>query len=304
MLRVFALRISLGLCCLLLSCSPDPATKPAPAAVAAPDDSPLMRRGSPFRLEWAMDPLWEDGRAEVVEYEAEQELEGEIRRFTLTQVTTKQEFSQQRNVHTAQRGRHDAFPVLQLTQFYSLPGQPYPQHVQVCQFFRRDQPVQLHKLTASVQAWGGSVFKTLLDDGLQYQQHYNSYREGEGSGQRLLHRGVLVEDALPYTLRSLSFEKKPAFPARIYELQQTSYATAPRLYEARIQVEEAAAGDTPEPAWRVRVRLSATRENVYWFARLYPNVLLRQTTWSGRRLWLKKISRVSIPTDSAAAPGA
>ncbi|WP_426492306.1 hypothetical protein [Hymenobacter sp. 102] len=275
-------------------------------AVSAPDDIPLMRRGSPFWLEWAMNPLWEDGRAEVAEYDAEQELEGESRRFTLTQITGKQEFSQQFNVQTSQRGIRDAFPVLQLTQLYSVPGQPYPQHVQVCQVFRRDQPVQLHKLTATVQEWGGSVFKTLTDDGLQYQQQYNSYQEGEGAGQRLLHRGVLVEDALPYTLRSLSFEKKPAFAARIYELQQTSHASAPSLYKARIQVEEAAAADTPEPAWRVRVRLSATRENVYWFARSYPNVLLRQTTWNGRRLWLKRLSRVPMrtPADSAAAPGA
>ena len=43
----------------------------------------------------------------------------------------------------------------------------------------------------------------------------------------------------------------------------------------------------PEVARRVAVGLGPGKENVYWFAKKYPNILLRQTTWDGRTLRLK-----------------
>lgn len=178
MLRVFVLGVGLLGSTGLLSCSSDSGQKKTASALPVPVDTPLTRRGSPFQLDWAMNPQWEDGRMEVAVYDAEQLLGGEPRRYTLTQTTAKQEFNQQYNVATTQLRRKDVFPVLQVNQLYSLPTDAYPRHVQVCLSFRRDQPVQLHKFTASVQEWGGSTFKSFSDDGLQYQQQYNSYQDG------------------------------------------------------------------------------------------------------------------------------
>jgi hypothetical protein len=41
----------------------------------------------------------------------------------------------------------------------------------------------------------------------------------------------------------------------------------------------------------VAVGLGPGKENVYWFAKKYPNILLRQTTWDGRTLRLKSQRR-------------
>ncbi|MDU0368970.1 hypothetical protein ACFPAF_01075 [Hymenobacter endophyticus] len=248
-----------------------------------------------------MNPLWEDGQEEVAVYEAEQKVDGEIRRFVYTQATAKEEFNQQYNVRTDSLERKDIFPVMRLTQLYSMPGTAYPHHAQATLFFRRDQPVVLHKLTASVQEWAGNVFKAILDDGLQYQQAYTSYHDGQGSGQRVLRHNVLFEDALPYTLRSLDFARRPSFPAAVYELQLTNQASRPTLYQAQVRVEEGAPTDTPDPAWRVRVTLTDARQNQYWFAKAYPNVLLRRTTWDGRTLWLKQVSRRAAQLSSTPA---
>ena len=114
---------------------------------------------------------------------------------------------------------------------------------------------------------------------------------GRAAATGRLRRDVLFEDALPYTLRALRFERKPKFEARIYELQQTSKARTPDIYQAQIRVEESQPADTAEPSWRVQVQLTNQKQNVYWFAKTYPNVLLRQTTWDGRQLWLQQVRR-------------
>ncbi|MBT9395157.1 hypothetical protein KLP40_18460 [Hymenobacter sp. NST-14] len=291
MFRVVPFATVLLLSAGLVACSSDGQPKAPTASAPSPSDNPLTHRGGVFHQDWAMDKVWEDGLAEVATYDAERVVYGEVRRFEYTLITVKEEFNQQFNTKTDDYQRKDLFPVMKVNQFCSIPTENYPYHFLTSVFFRRDQPVQLLKLTTSSQEWCGNTFKAITDDGLQYQQTYNSYWDGEGVGRRALPRDVLFEDALPYTLRALRFETKPDFQARIYGLQQTSRAAAPELYSAQVSVVEAPPADAPEPAWQVRVRLAEQKENVYWFAKAYPNVLLRQTTWDGRNLWLKQVRR-------------
>ena len=292
MFRVAPLLAALALAASLISCSTSADEKKAAARVPAGADSPLLRRDGVFGQDWAMNKLWEDGKAEVALYRAERVIYGQVRQFEYTLITVKEEFNQQFNVKTDDYRRQDLFPVMKVNQFCSIPTDTYPYHFLTSLFFRRDQPVQLHKLTTSSQEWCGNTFKAISnDDGLQYEQTYNSYWDGQGTGRRKLQLNALFEDALPYTLRALRFGQRPEFAARIYELQQTSRASAPKLYDAQIKVEDALTTDTPEPAWRVRVVLTDEKTNIYWFAKTYPNTLLRQTTWDGRNLWLKQVSR-------------
>ncbi|WP_055562326.1 hypothetical protein [Hymenobacter sp. AT01-02] len=274
----------------LAGCSSDSKKKVAPKPYV-PTDNVLTHRGGVFRQQWAMDRLWEDGKAEVATYAATRVVDGEPRQFEHTQITVKEEFNQHYNVKTDDYQRKDNFPVMKVNQFCAIPTDSYPYHFLTSLFFRRDQPAMLHKLTTSSQEWCGNTFKAITDDGLQYTQAYNSYWDGQGAGRRQLRREVLFEDALPYTLRSLRFAPNLSFTSPIYELQQTSQANVPVLYQARIRVEEALTTDAPQPAWRVIVALAPQKQNVYWFAKEYPNLLLRQTTWDGRTLSLKQVRR-------------
>ncbi|WP_460612115.1 hypothetical protein [Hymenobacter seoulensis] len=295
----------------LLSCRPEPEQKAAVQPASAPLASPLTQRGGPFQQQWAMDKLWEDGKAEVATYAAERMIYGEARQFEYTLITVKEEFNQEFNVKTDDYTRKDKFPVIKVNQFCSIPTDKYPYHFLTSLFFRRDQPIQLHKLTSSSQEWCGNTFKAVSDNGLQYQQSYSSYWDGQGTGQRQLRRDALFEDALPYTLRTLRFAQKPTFTTHIYELQQTNQAAVPRLYKAQIRTEDAQTADTPQPAWRVVVVLDEKKQNTYWFAKEYPNLLLRQATWDGRSLLLKQVSRYAYwsqtppaiaPPDTATVP--
>ena len=146
-------------------------------------------------------------------------------------------------------------------------------------------------MTTSSQEWCGNTFKAIVDDGVNLEQSYDSYWDGQGRGRRNLRRDVFLEDALPYTLRALKFDQLPAFDLTLLELQQTNQAPAPTYYQAHLTTAAAPAADAPEPAWRVALTLAPGKENVYWFAKKYPNALLRQTTWDGRSLRLKSSRR-------------
>ncbi|TGE24697.1 hypothetical protein E5K00_05655 [Hymenobacter aquaticus] len=286
----------LGALLALSACTPDGPGQQTARSGGPPPAAAPHALDAYFNSQWAMDKLWEDGLAEVATYAAERVIYNKVRRFDYTQITVKEEFNQEFNVKTDSYQRSDMFPVLKVNQFCRIPTDQYPYHFLTSLFFRRDRPVALHKLTTSSQEWCGATFKAITDEGDQYTETYNSYWDKQGAGQRQLPHDVLFEDALPYTLRALRFEQKPAFAATILELQQTSKATPPVSYQARVAVAEAAAAEAAEPAWQVRVRLDQEKENVYWFARRYPNVLLRQTTWDGRTLQLTSVRRYAYWT--------
>ncbi|MET4073339.1 hypothetical protein [Hymenobacter sp. UYCo722] len=282
--------LSFGLGALLISlalpaCTPDAeqTDKPKPrASVRA-----LQAIMPHFDEQWAMNKLWEDGLAEVATYDAERMVYKKKRQFEYTLITVKEEFNQQFNVKTDDYKRDDLFPVMKVNAFCQIPADNYPYHYLTSLFFRRDQPVALYKMTSSSQEWCGNTFKAIVDDGVSFKENYNSYWDQQGVGSRDLRRDVLLEDALPYTLRTLRFAQQPAFDLVVMDLQQTSKAALPVYYKSHLTTTEASAAEASEPAWRVTVQLAPDKQNVYWFAKAYPNILLRQTTWDGRSLRLK-----------------
>ena len=244
-----------------------------------------------FDENWAMSKYWEDGLAEVAIYEAERVVYKKKRRFEYTLITVKEEFNQEFNVKTDDYQRIDLFPVMKVNEFCAIPADNYPYHYLTSLFFRRDQPVALYKMTSSSQEWCGNTFKAIIDDGVNFKEDFDSYWDHQGMGSRNLRRDVLVEDALPYSLRALRFNLQPAFDLTVMDLQQTSKATEPTYYQAHLTTTEAAATEVPEAAWRVAVQLAPDKQNVYWFAKAYPNGLLRQIAWDGRTLKRKSTRR-------------
>ena len=267
-------------------------TAPAEKKVRVPASAQALQTVLPhFDQEWAMRKYWEDGLAEVATYAAERTVYKKKRTFEYTQITVKEEFNQQFNVKTDDYKRADLFPVMKINQFCAIQTDKYPYHYLTSLFFRRDQPLALYKMTASSQEWCGNTFKSITDDGVNFELWFHSYWDGQGTNKRDLRRDVFLEDALSYTLRALKFDQLPTFPLVVLDLQQTNQAKPPVYYSASLATTAAPAADAPVPAWRVVVALAPGKENVYWFAQQYPNILLRQTTWDGRNLTLKSNRR-------------
>ncbi|RTQ52394.1 hypothetical protein EJV47_05105 [Hymenobacter gummosus] len=271
---------------LLTACS-----QPAPPAAGGPPPSSLGSIERHFDRQWALSKHWDDGLAEVATYAAEREVYKKKRTYELTIITVKEDFNRAFDVKTDDYQRPDLFAVMKVNEFCQIPTDNYPYHYLTSLFFRREDPVQLHKLTSSSQEWCGNTFKALTDSATAYQYSYNSYWDGQGTGRRSLPRDIVLEDALPYTLRSLRFNDQPLFEVNVLETQQTSKAAEPKLYRAGVRVARAADAEAPRPSWRVTVELERGKANVYWFDQRYPHLLLRHTAWDGRTLLLKNERR-------------
>lgn len=243
-----------------------------------------------FNPDWAQAKWWDDGLAEVAVYKAQRVVYKKPRSFEYTLITVKEDFNQAFNVKTDDYKRSDLFQVIKVNQFCRIQTDNYPYHYLTSLFFRRQNPVVAHKITSSSQEWCGNTFKALNRKGKEFGYVFNSYWDEQGTGQQKLPGDILFEDQLPYTLRSLRFKDKLTFKANIAELLQTNKAGKPVIYPASIAV----LSDTtnaPEDLWRVSVKLSAEKENQYWFKKKYPNILVKQQTWDGRYLQLKEVKR-------------
>jgi hypothetical protein len=241
-----------------------------------------------FNTDWAMDKLWDDGLAEVAVYDAERVVYGNKRSFDLTIITVKEDFNKEYNVKTDDYKREDLFPVMKINQFCRIPTDNYPYHYLTSVFIRREQPWYLHKLTTSSQEWCGNTFKAITR-ARNFNLYYNSYFDGQGEGNWQLPNTLLFEDQLPYSLRALKFQDGLTFKADIAETQQTNKAIQPKEYKAVVSTIKSEINN--KAAWQVNVQLAPGKVNTYWFATEYPNTLIRQQTWDGRTLELKKISR-------------
>ena len=243
-----------------------------------------------FNQAWAQNKLWDDGLAEVATYEAQRVVYNKTRTFEYTLITVKEDFNKAYNVKTDDYQRSDLFPVMKVNQFCRIPTDNYPYHYLTSLFFRRENPVQVHKITSSSQEWCGNTFKAINLSGDNFNYAYNSYWDGQGEGQMELPGNILFEDQLLYTLRSLQFKDGLTFKANVAELIQTSKANKPVVYPAFFRI--TADNASPQNSlWQVTVKLSKIKENIYWFSKKYPNVLERQQTWDGRNLELKEVKR-------------
>lgn len=243
-----------------------------------------------FNPDWAQNKFWDDGLAEVATYAAERIIYNKVRTFDYTLITVKEDFNKAYNVKTDDYSRRDLFPVMKVNQFCRIPTENYPYHFMTSLFFKRDNPVLLHKLTNSSQEWCGTTFKAIDYANRVFNYQYNSYWDKQGTGKMRLAGNILFEDQLPYTLRSLKFKEGLNFKADVAELIQTSKATQPDIYEAAFIVNQEK-NDSSPATWKVSVAMAPGKINYYWFDQKYPNTLIRQQTWDGRNLALREIKR-------------
>jgi hypothetical protein len=242
-----------------------------------------------FNPEWAQNKHWDDGLAEVAIYQAERVVYNKPRSFEYLLITVKEDFNQAFNVKTDNYNRSDLFPVMKVNQFCRIPTDNYPYHYLTSLFFRRENPVQVHKITSSSQEWCGNTFKAIIQAGNNFNYTFNSYWDEQGAGELALPGDVLFEDQLPYTLRSLRFKDGLTLKAQVAELLQTNKANKPAVYQTTITV-HSDTRSTPN-LWLVSVKLSAEKENKYFFRKEYPHILEKQQTWDGRQLQLKEVKR-------------
>lgn len=255
-----------------------------------------VRASEYFNQQWAMDAQWDQGVAEVAKYDAQRVVYGKPRDFEYVFILVKETFNEEFKVKTDDYQRNDLFDVMKVNKFCRIPTDNYPYHYLTSIFYKREQPSTLYKLTNTSQEWCGNTSKYFLDKGRKYEFGYNSYWDGQGIGKMTVEGNIMFEDQLSHSLRALKFEEGLQFQQRVAESQVNSKASDPKIYDASFSVSKAEGlqlqtdydmSQAPE-VWKVSVQLDGEKTNTYWFSGSYPNILLKQESWDGRKLELKE----------------
>lgn len=249
-----------------------------------------------FDQQWAKNNQWDQGEAEVAKYDAQRVVYGESRNFEYVYILVKETFNEEHEVKTDAYDRDDLFEVMKINKFCRIPTDNYPYHYLTSIFYKRDQPSTVYKLTNTSQEWCGNTSKYFLNEGRNYAFGYNSYWDGQGIGKMSVNGNIMFEDQLSHSLRALNFREGLQFTQRVAESQVNSKATDPTIYEATfsvskentLQLQTGYDMSQVEEVWRVDVQLDGKKTNTYWFSGSYPNILLKQDTWDGRKLALKE----------------
>ena len=244
-----------------------------------------------FNKEWANNKFWYDGLAEVAVYQAQRKIYNKVRDFEYTYITVAEDFNKEFTVKTDDYSRKDLYKVMKINAFCNIQTDNYPYHFLTSMFFNFNSPWAITKMTNGSQEWCGNTFKEYLANGKNIVLTYHSYWDNEGDGKKEMESNILFEDQLNYTLRSLNFKAALNFEAKLLESQISSKVGKLKTYNATFLVEEGATDIENTPSWKVTVKLDADKQNTYHIGKAYPNVMLKQQTWDGRKLILNKISR-------------
>jgi hypothetical protein len=163
--------------------------------------------------DWAGDPLWDDGNAEVATYRATETIYGAPRDHVPTLITVKEDFNLA--WQTKADWPHDGKqiePMLKANLVEEIPTPNYPYRSLTSIFARRGDPLAGHKISYTLHEWCGNTAKELR----QYagpngrRLVYQTYWEGMGSGEAPLNArqaAALPEEQLFLAVRAMELRE-------------------------------------------------------------------------------------------------
>jgi len=241
-----------------------------------------------LRDDFAEDPLWNDGQAEVAAYDASRVLYGRPRPHVLRLITVAEDFNREYYVKADwPYGQKPILPVIKQNQVATIQTPNYPYHYMASVFADRSQFSRTVKLAVSSQEWCGTTYKQFELWNNQPLQVFHSYWDGEGSGRREIAAGPndFFEEELFLLLRALPFEDGLEARLNLYDNQTTIKAPEPNASPAELAVTEEAEG------WGAELTTSDGRRLWYLFDAEYPHVLRSFDHSDGRSLRLQSAER-------------
>lgn len=274
---------------------------PEPDDDLGEEPAPVTLR-SALSVQWGAAPLWDDGQAEVAEYDASRIVYGAPRPHTAHLITVYEDLNREFYVKADwPYGQKPVLRALRQTQFFRILTPHGEVGHAVMVFLGRDDLSSPLRLRMSSQDWTGSTWKDFQLWGPRPQLLYNSYWDGEGAGERPLEAGrdVYYEEQLYLLLRGLPFaDVLGVVSFRLADNQTTTNARPVTVSDAVLVVSHPDEDVTVpagtwalEDVWRVTVETQDRRILRYDFTEQEPHTLLRFSHSDGRHLELRSVRR-------------
>jgi hypothetical protein len=251
---------------------------------------------------FALDPIWDDGKAEFSTYD------GTTERYGKTRVTQARIIVVKEDLVRATLVKSDAGPVpgrtlevLKMNVIADFPTGTYTYHQMASLFFERMSLEVLKESMSHTEGCGITFVRVGPKHGrLIHEAH--SYWDGEADHEIPVEwpagsRPQLWWDALPVSLRPWT-EGPDRFEAKVWLLPGQVSGKSP--IESTRPVAATLRGEGPWPldvpaghfATRRIAVVSPSGTDVFWFDRRAPHVLVRMETAAGRRLALRRTQRL------------
>ncbi len=299
------MRLLLGIALLAALSSRGSVATSSPTSSAA---APAVVADNPFDSAWALDPLWDDGKAEVALYEARRSQYGKIEPYEAVFIVVKEDFGTESYVKAdpPYEGKR-LLPVLKLNAVHSYWTDRYPYHYVLSVFVQRANPGALVKLTLGSQEWCGNTFKEVRNWGGQSELEFHSYFDGDGDGLRplALRPGDLFEDQLPLALRGLKFAPGLELRRRLVPSLISNNMKRPLDFQevtVRVEGEEKVSTRVgTAAAWKVTLKAGELAQT-WWLEKAAPHMLLKMESSDGRAWLLKARTRKPYWTEPTYHP--
>lgn len=239
------------------------------------------------------DPWWDDGLAEVAEYDLTWHRYGSLHPGHLTTIVVREFADPERKVKAA-GAIDDAIPVLKYHSVRSVQTGVYRYEQSWTTFPRRADGRPLRLLVTSHE-WCGAAARSWVDEGLDSELVTHSYFDGHGDFTQALALGdgVVFADQLPLVLRQALARGRVPDTIRVVPSQVEARRQSVEPVELRLQ-----AGD-PEhltvPAGRYGVRWitvsGPTGSERFAFDTAFPHVLVAWRGGQGDRFDLRRLRR-------------
>jgi len=254
----------------------------------------------PIDRSFALDPIWDDGLAEVAHYDAHRKVYGIDRVFRTTMITVKEEFDATTAVKAdpPYTGR-PIVTVLKLNILSVIPTENYPYSYMTSIFARRDDLRVLVKAASSSQEWCGTTFKEVITWEGSPRLRFHSYFDTQADGEHAmaLPEGTMLEDQLYLAMRAVVPEPGMSASLPVYDsLISNSVPRAPvarpmTLVSGRDESVSTPAGSFATHRYDLIETGSTAPAMSFWIENGRRRALVKFSAADGRSLLLAEITR-------------
>jgi hypothetical protein len=258
-----------------------------------------------LQTDWASNPLWNDGNAEVAEYEGTRLIYGKPRTHTHHLITVKEDFLTHNMVKAdwPLEGKN-VFPVIKQNAVSTVATENYPYHFMSSVFLSVEKPTTgAIKLTTTCHEWCGITTREFIRTNGTLgttRQTWMSYWEGQGNGKsnpEFPENTVFMEE-LPLLVRMIQYRDTLTFPLNVMDNQTTSKTMSePQTSSYTLLVQDPLnvlpvpyGTFNAEEYWTVVLR-SSDRTLTFHVERKFPHHLLAYSLGDGREYKLKSLER-------------
>lgn len=244
---------------------------------------------------WAVDDVWDDGRAEIAYYDAVRVIYGEPRTYEAVAITVKEPFDRDALVKVDGTPGEAALAVLKLNVVRDIPTESYPYRMMTSVYVERARPERLLKATNGSHEWCGNTWQALRVADGRARYEWQSYFEGEADGSQEIGplEGTLLSDQLLLVLRGLAprdgLERRLSLLPSIADTRGGPL----RASDARLRVVGRESLTVPAgtfDAWRLRID-GGPQPATWWIRAGGSGIVLKVEADDGERLELRRAER-------------